>query len=189
MKKIIYALAGGALLTAAYSTPAAAQNEGMYGVVKGIYVPEQDVGSRSYDGGAGFGLGFGKYLTPQLRAEGEISHTRADVRPDGAGALRMTSAMGNVYYDLPTGTKVKPYVGAGAGTIYGEATNDIFTDDDDFTFAYQLMAGANVEMNNGHEFVVGYRYLDGEDLNVSGGSDFDLGSHNIEVGYRMPFKM
>jgi len=188
MKKSTYMLACGAALAAFHSAHAVA-GEGYYGGIKGIFVPDQEVRSRRYNSGAGAGISFGNHLTPNIRAEADLAHTRADVKPNGAGSLRLTTAMANLYYDFPTGTAVTPYVGAGLGSVYGQATDDIHTDDDDFAFGYQLMAGASVEMQNGREFVAGYRFLDGQDLNVSGGRDFEMGSHNIEIGYRMPFSM
>ncbi|MET0155071.1 MAG: porin family protein [Rickettsiales bacterium] len=185
MKKIAYL---STLLFVVAASPAFAQSP-YYGSIKGIYVPGQDVGSRDYDNGWGVGLALGKNIGPNVRTEAELFHIQSDVDAPGGGKLRLSSAMANMYYDVPTGTAVTPYVGAGLGGIYGEATSNGLTDDDDFGFGYQFMAGANVTLGNGHAFYAGYRYLDGTDLDVSGGRDVQLGSHNVEAGYRIPFAM
>lgn len=66
------------------------------------------------------------------------------------------------------------------------------SDDSDFVFSYQLMAGLSYEFESlrNTELVVGYRFLDSSDMNfdLSGTqNNFDFTSHNIDVGLRFRF--
>lgn len=68
----------------------------------------------------------------------------------------------SVVYELPLQSKFKPYIGAGAGAVFSmvEADSDeVEVDDEDFTFAWQLMAGVNYAINDRTEIGIGYKFL------------------------------
>lgn len=71
---------------------------------------------------------------------------------DGSRA-RQLSAMGNVWFDLPIGSGITPYVGGGFGLtgfeVDGEGTGK---------FAWQLGAGAAVKLTKGVALTLDYRH-------------------------------
>lgn len=97
-----------------------------------------------------FGLTFGRYITPSLRAEIAVDYSPDERLTDdgmlkyktyGAvgtafegqqyGVLRSdsvklsrTTALFNLLYDIPTGTRFTPYVGAGAGFTWRRIRRD-----------------------------------------------------------------
>lgn len=87
-----------------------------------------------------------------------------DVLADGQGDVSNFGLFGNVFYDINTGSALKPYVGGGIGYQWvdvdyqpsGLATGD----DDDGVFAYQLMAGASYSVTDTVELFGQYTYRD-----------------------------
>jgi opacity protein-like surface antigen len=81
---------------------------------------------------------------------------------DGQGRVRNFGLFANVFYDIDTGTAIKPYIGAGAGVQWvdvnfrpsavevGSATKA--------GIAYQLMAGATYELAPSAELFAQYAY-------------------------------
>lgn len=110
---------------------------------------------------------------------------RADLRADWAGTygigrgrdMGITTVLGNLYFDIPTGTMITPYLGAGAG--YGWGSVDGGRDRDGFAFA--LMAGASVDLTDNLAADVGYRF---RDVMASGDNPME---HQILVGLRYKF--
>jgi opacity protein-like surface antigen len=100
-----------------------------------------------------FGAGLGYRFTDNLRA---------DVRGDWAGNysvapgsdMSISSVLGNLYFDWPTGTAFTPYVGAGLG--YGYASIDNAPNRDGLT--YGLMAGVGIDLTQNVALDVGYRF-------------------------------
>lgn len=83
---------------------------------------------------------------------------------DGRGRVSNFGLFGNVFYDLETGSGFKPYVGAGLGyqwadVRYNPSGVDV-GDANDGGLAYQLMAGASVELSNSAELFGQYTYRD-----------------------------
>jgi opacity protein-like surface antigen len=128
------------------------------------------------DGGFAIGGGVGYQFNENLRA---------DVRADWAGTygigggrdLDVTTVLGNLYFDIPTGTMLTPYLGAGAG--YGWGSVDGGSDKDGF--AYALMAGVGVDLTDNLTADVGYRFR-----NVMANGD-DPMEHQLLVGLRYKF--
>jgi opacity protein-like surface antigen len=111
------------------------------------------------DVGGGVGYQFNPYLRSDLRVDWSGNY---NVAP-GADA-NITTVLGNLYLDIPTGSMFTPYVGAGAG--YGWATVDGGGSGDKSGFAYSLMAGVSVDLSESVALDAGYRYreiLDGND--------------------------
>ena len=101
-------------------------------------------------GGVGAGYRFDENLRTDLRVDwaGYYDTTA------GADDMTLVTALGNLYFDVPTGTMFTPYVGAGAG--YGWGTVDGGGDKDGF--AYALMAGTSVNLSEELSLDVGYRF-------------------------------
>jgi len=93
-----------------------------------------------------------------------INPTVGQVLADGQGSVSNLGLFGNVYYDIPTGTAFKPYIGAGAGV---QIVNVDFipsgvdvAEDDQAVFSYQLMGGASFEVTDTVELFGQYTYRD-----------------------------
>ncbi|MFN4143775.1 outer membrane protein [Aestuariivirga sp.] len=158
MKTITKALLGLALLAGAAGAAQAADAE--------AYVPSDvvtasgwylrgDAGwswlgedSDDYEGVFVLGGGFGYQFNDNLRA---------DLRGDWAGLgdddASFSTVLGNVYFDIPTGEMLTPYLGAGLG--YGWAEQN---DEDEDGIAFGLMAGVGVSLTENLTADVGYRY-------------------------------
>ncbi|MEO1488750.1 MAG: outer membrane beta-barrel protein [Pseudomonadota bacterium] len=101
----------------------------------------------------------------------EANPTVGAVIADGQGEVSTFGLFGNVFYDIQTGSGFKPYVGAGAGfqsvdVEYIPSGVDI-ADDSDGVFAFQLMAGASIELGERFELFGQYTYRDAfEDAEV-----------------------
>lgn len=143
-----------------------------------------------------------------FRAEGEMAYRRSSVSnvndwaPAGYpedGDLSNFSLMGNVLYDIDTGTIFTPYVGVGIGASVVNADNigqfypsarDI--DDSSTEFAYQGIAGVSAKLNRNWALTADYRYFATTDasLDSSAGNDsvdLENASHNVVVGVRYTF--
>ena len=60
---------------------------------------------------------------------------------------------GNVYFDIPTGSVITPYVGAGIGYGWSDDKGD-----DESGVTYALMAGVEVNITDNLSADVGYRF-------------------------------
>jgi opacity protein-like surface antigen len=84
-------------------------------------------------------------------------HLRTDARIDYAGIGNSNhdfgSVLGNVYFDIPTGSVFTPYVGAGLG--YGWSDDH---GDNESGVTYALMAGVEVTLTDNISADVGYRF-------------------------------
>jgi opacity protein-like surface antigen len=123
--------------------------------------------------GGGVGYQYNDYLRADLRVDwtGLFDTTKS------ADDMTVTTALANMYFDIPTDTMVTPYVGAGAG--YGWGTVDGGEDKDGF--AYALMAGADVSVTDSVSIDVGYRF---REVMSSGNDPME---HQILAGLRYKF--
>ncbi len=171
-------------------------DEAWYVSVSGLANFLDDQGVNSFDTGYGvlaavghevdFGLGKG------FRAEGEFGYKKADAN---VGELDAYSLMANAYYDFTNSSAFTPYVGAGIGTEYLDADGINATTgrvhDQDWTFAYQGIAGVNYAFNRNWSAQVEYRYIGttDADLNSSTGASNDLNfdSSNVVAGVKYKF--
>lgn len=136
---------------------------------------------------------------------GTIGCTSADLT-----SMQAYTLMANAYVDLGTYASVTPYVGAGIGGSYvkwndlkntscadnGSGCDATETHDGrgSWRFAYQLMAGASIDITCDWKADVGYRFrqTSGGDMfgyKANGGPGRDKGfySHDIHVGARYQF--
>lgn len=133
------------------------------------------------DGGLGAQLGFGSLNGATLDIGGDVTSL---------------AGMANVYYDVPTGWAIRPYVGAGLGVARIDAKLDLgplrLVDESDTVLAWQLKAGLSYPATDRISLSLGYRYFETQDAELSetvGGRTFDseYRSHSIELGLRVSF--
>jgi outer membrane protein OmpA-like peptidoglycan-associated protein len=114
---------------------------------------------------------------------------------DAGDSLSAWGLMGNVVIDVPTGTKIEPYVGLGVGTAYVDTTadrgNTQLYSGTDWVFAYQVFAGANYAFTDNWSMNAEYRLFNTTeyDATTPSGGKFDAGiqTHNVLVGLTYHF--
>lgn len=96
----------------------------------------------------------------------------------GEGHISTFAVMANVWYDIDIGSKVKPYIGGGAGWARangnfggiwhssGSDTDNDYTNDEQSGFAWQLGVGLNYEVMPDVDVGLGYRYFSGPSLEL-----------------------
>lgn len=149
------------------------------------------------DGGLGYRFG-------DFRVEGEVMYGRSGADHisfsggggDLSGYFDLWGATINFYYDLPTGTGFRPYVGAGLGGILLEAHNITLagfppTHGSNRLLAYKLMAGISYALTDVWRLFLGYRFT------RMGGQDYETGgiplhgdpiqTHAVQAGMQFYF--
>jgi opacity protein-like surface antigen len=154
--------------------------------------------------GMNFGVAIGVHLFSNMRAEFELSQSSNDTSEIGEpytsydGSINASFALANLWYDLPTETKITPYVGGGLGYAQisheGSSIGIPLVDDSDTAFAAQIGIGGRASIGAKGAIDIGYRYkvFDGADLDqlLETGPDFKNGkyaSHSINIGYSYNF--
>lgn len=167
-------------------------------------------GDIEFDNGFGFNGAVG-YAWNDFRLEGEVSYRQNDldqlsvssVTLAGIGTFTVVGSapvngdvtqlafMVNGWYDINTGSKWVPSLGAGIGfATVAVDSSDLLFDEDDTVLAYQFGAQLGYKVNPAVMVVVGYRFFATQDLEFKTGSittDAENQSHNIEIGYRVKF--
>ena len=93
--------------------------------------------------------------------------------------------MANLILRYPYGM-IRPYIGAGAGWSWGEFTSDTAGFDESFNdFAWQGLAGINLEIIPRLSFDIGYRYFM-SNYDIDGG-EAKIGEHIIFAGLNFHF--
>ena len=139
------------------------------------------------------------------RSDAEKSFTSLDVDQDPVNEkakVSSNSIMLNIYYDIDTGTKFSPYVGAGVGYArlkakYGMVDADgdgISMDETANNFAWQVGAGVGYALSDNMTLDVGYRYIDYGDVSKTIGNNIasikmeaDVTAHEFMLGARYKF--
>jgi opacity protein-like surface antigen len=168
-------------------------------------------GSVTYDDGAvftgslGYQPDFGSVFFNGFRFEGELGYHYAGLdklKVSGVtsglnGHTAAWSYMGNVYYDIRTGGKWTPYLGAGLGGAQVKLSHNAGTlgntSERDTVFAYQFMAGIGYSPESIPltQWTLGYRYFaaDQPEFGTAAGKvaldNYD--AHNVELGAKFRF--
>jgi len=201
-------------LVAGFCTAASAQTDGWYvGAEAGAnFVPKikfnatANTWAQQQDPGYAIlgqvGYGFGK-----IRLEGEIGWRQNEINKyaddfgpaSPSGNISGVSIMGNAYYDFVNSSKWTPYIGVGIGGIDVNFDNLKagglpVTNDGDFLFAYQGIAGVSYAVNDQLSVKADYRYLGTTDGNFSvasrlggGSAQGSYASHSVLVGFTWKF--
>ena len=105
----------------------------------------------------------------------------------------MVSFMGNGYFDIPTNSPLRPYVGAGLGfAVAGveEEIGGLTSTDSDLVGAFQLMAGVGFDISPRATLTFGYRYFNTTDpdfFTAFGPFETEFTSHDFLFGARFRF--
>ncbi|WP_185961296.1 OmpA family protein [Telmatospirillum sp. J64-1] len=149
------------------------------------------LGQVGYDFGP---LGFGR-----LRSEGELGWRQNGVDKlegtSASGDINALSLMANLYYDIPTGTALTPYIGAGLGGVYvdvdGVSTPTLGpANHNSWKLGYQGIAGLAYALNENLSIKGDYRYFATEDVrfNVNGERvKLPYANHSVMVGFNWRF--
>ncbi len=112
---------------------------------------------------------------------------------EGKFEVETESVMLNAYYDIDTGSKFTPYIGAGIGyakvkaSMKGEDSTYAYSAKvDDNNFAWQLGAGVGYAVNENVTVDAGYRYVDYGDF-TEDEVKVDTSAHELYVGARYAF--
>ncbi len=166
-----------------------------------------------FDAGFVGSASFGHRLNGALRIEGELSYrdntiAGVTIQTEGpqilnGGSIRAFGIMANGWIDIPTGTRVTPYFGGGAGGAHINLAVDtslgggagctpcthIDYDGSDWVFAYQFGAGIGIANSNGAEFTFDYRYFHADGFTVPAtlgpggpGTTTDYSAHSAMCG-------
>lgn len=199
MKRLTGFLLAGLLLLAA--APAWAQQAYLSGNIGFGIRPDADFSGTTVDlqNDPAFVINgaIGVELNPTIRIEGEISlhNNTADLLPFFANefTFTMVSFMGNGYFDIPTNSPLRPYVGGGLGFAVAGVEEDVggFTSTDtDLVAAFQLMAGLGYDISPKATLTFGYRYFTTSDPGFNtafGPFETEFTSHDFLFGARFRF--
>lgn len=143
----------------------------------------------------GLALAFGTKFydfRAELALQGNTGFDKSVI--DGAVKAKVQNYAGflNLYYDIPTGTALTPYIGGGVGLAHNKATlKDSFVKyhNSNSYFAWQLAAGLNYALTDNLVADLGYRYTDYGKVNVvnENGVKYrvnDIRMHNVTLGLR-----
>ncbi len=87
----------------------------------------------------------------------------ATIVADGQGSVSTLAFMGNTYYDFMAGEAFSPYLGAGIGyssnSVKFSPSAVGVADDKDGALAFQLIAGADFDLNDQTTLFADYRYF------------------------------
>src|SRR5262249_53984481 len=109
----------------------------------------------------------GRTFGGNVRGEGELLYSDADQKSSD-GRIKVIAGLANGYYDFDTGTKLRPFVGAGVGIAQVKLDGGPFHDDDT-GFAYQFQTGVAYPINERLSAQVAYRYLGVNDVKLGEG--------------------
>jgi len=110
----------------------------------------------------------------------------SNVNRDMDGTFKIKTLMANSIYNFKSDSVVSPYFGAGLGIARVEIRDDSY----DREFAYQILAGMSMEMNDKVSMLLGYRYFGMDDISedyTSHETSIPVSAHNFELGVKYSF--
>ena len=157
---------------------------GAVGYAQGPWRAELDITYREndFDSATVTATIFGTTITASGQLEGDASSL---------------AFMATGYYDIDTGSPVKPYLGLGIGVarvdvndlrLAGSALTPVNVDDT--VFAFQITAGASFEMNQNLDLTLHYRYFRTADPEFGSGgvtTEAEYRNHSVMAGVRYRF--
>ena len=209
MKKLAIVLVAAILIAGGMAAPALA---GPYFSVNGgaVWVEDSDISDDdpdvsfeelSYDTGYVVNAALGQAYSNGVRAELELAYRTNDLDdlkltffgfpasiPVG-GEVTSWGFLANAYYDFPTQSAIRPFIGAGIGAVNVDIdlkVDGVSDSEDDWVFAYQLMAGFGIAVTKDVMFDVQYRFLGTDDPDFDG-IEVEYMTHNVMAGLRFNF--
>jgi OOP family OmpA-OmpF porin len=159
-------------------------------------------GSASFDTGWAVLATVGYSFHNHFRIEGEIGYrhneidsttnTTIPVAGTGTGDLNELSLMANVLYDIRLGERLVLTLGAGLGADRAELESGA-TSLDEWSFAYQGIAGLGYNLNRKTQLTLNYRYFKAGDITWDVGpapaaiTFDDVTKHTVTLGLRYSF--
>jgi opacity protein-like surface antigen len=167
-----------------------------------------------FDTGVAGSVAAGHSFGGNFRAEGELSFRwnglgMVTVQGEGTATLNSGSVaafgiMANGWFDIPTATRVTPYVGGGVGAarvslkmdtdVTGApcSCQELDISASDWALAYQLGAGVAVGLHNGATLTFDYRFFGTGGLSLpytgtsTGTATTRYTAHSAMIGLRVP---
>lgn len=151
------------------------------------------------DSGMIFGGAVGTTVLPHLRGEVEfsVSLTKSrELEDEGDANIVGYNVLGNLWYDIDTGSSFSPYIGGGVGYGYDVVTSEESPGEMNIAgIVYQLGAGVRVAATDDVTLDLGYRYRVRPDAEVTwDGEEMDGGSvkssgttHILQAGVTFGF--
>jgi len=129
----------------------------------------------------------GQQIDSHFRAEGQLIYSD-DKAKVGAGRTKLFAGLANGYYDFDTGSKLKPFIGAGVGI--GQVKLDGGpVRDDDTGLAYQLLTGVAYPITDKLSAQIGYRYLGVNDVRIGSAAQEIRGDyHDQAITFGITYK-
>ena len=121
----------------------------------------------------------GRRIDSHFRAESELVYSD-DKAKVGNGRIKLTAGLANGYYDFDTGTRLKPFVGAGVGMGQVKFDGGAIRNDDT-GLAYQLLTGVAYPITDKLSAQVGYRYLSVNDVKVGSSAQAIRGDYHDQA--------
>ncbi len=170
------------------------RSSGNYHGTGGFYDPQDDFTHKTgFAAGALAGYSFGSF---RLQADVVYRYNSFDQEisysfgtSTGIGHVTSVTPMLSALYDIPTGTSVTPYVGAGIGAsnvdVYFRYQNSGHVKK--LNFAYQAIAGLRYDVGNKWDVSAEYRYLGADSADyykffsdsAFGNSGYDQSNHSL----------
>ena len=143
-------------------------------------------------------LNYGSLRTELEYSRNEDAKSTTGAKKGGTDftKLESQSLMLNAYYDIDTGTKFTPYVGAGIGysklkASYTLTAENATLSESDYQFTWQAGVGVAYAVNDNLSLDLGYRYVDMGNVkkNYEPGSSykFDVDANEFMLGARYTF--
>lgn len=159
--------------------------------------------------GLTLGAAVGFDLGNHLRTELEFSHVSLTSNKynysdpmnsglkTGNSAANATYLLGDLWYDVDTGSRFTPYLGGGVGLGWAHVNSDAvgldFAQTPAPNLAFQLGAGVRLELSDHVEIDAGYRFKDIVGINYVSNfgltkmTDTNLASHTVQIGLTYNF--
>jgi outer membrane protein OmpA-like peptidoglycan-associated protein len=144
----------------------------------------------------GWGAGLlGGYDFGPFRIQADVVYRRngldklkfAGAEADLDGHVSSWAPMVSALYDIPTGTRFTPYIGAGVGAAHVKFDSDtIGGSTSKWKFAYQAIGGVNYDLNTNWALGVEYRYFATPSIRDNG-VEADYHNHSVFLGVTYKF--
>ncbi len=191
MKKI-YSLLAAAVITGFSAAPASAETY-ISGNVGSSWMNDTKDGAYKYGLSNGLtALGAIGMREHCYRFEGEFGYQKNTVDklygPSSTitynGDVEVVSLLANAYWDIYTGSGVKPYLTAGVGPARVQFESVGGWSEHDSVFAYQLGAGVSIPISHKVKLDARYRYFSTAEFTLNDGNQSRLSSNSVLLGLR-----
>lgn len=129
--------------------------------------------TNNFDTGWSINGHLGRYMSRVFRTELELGYEEANTdQPGLKGTVSNFDIMANGLMDIPTQSSFTPYLGVGVGGARINADisqpSVLRSEDSEWAFAYQGIAGVDWHLTPRTALGVRYRYLDAQPVHVAG---------------------